>query len=448
MKNCKRVLAGIILVMILTSASYADKWNKLNFGDDIALGIAELNKYCLLHDLKAEDVFWANGVTQDEIKAGDFIYLPANHVDMLAIWQNKGSWKSSNLVSTQKNKDKTVEKPAPVQEIKTKVEKVETPVKQTGHVTKMEQVPDADLQALLNSVIRQKKTQVEEPEVKVAQVTETKVQEPEKIVASKPVELPTFTPVQQERKIETPEKVISNTARPDKILTSTKKKTKSDSNSKTFSDPIIVLSPNGDSAHGAMRLVISGDKVEVVKLPENAVPRRPSMLDLDHTFGSTPSYLPYYNLTAKPRKDNNFFILSNNYGGKMMWPVNGKVSSYFGQRGKRKHEGIDIPMPAGTPIRAAKSGVVSRTGNNSTIGFRGYGNFALIDHGNGVQSFYAHCSSVAVSQGQRVMQGQVIGFVGNTGRSTANHLHFEVRVNNAKVNPMLYLGGNAQLASR
>ena len=131
-----------------------------------------------------------------------------------------------------------------------------------------------------------------------------------------------------------------------------------------------------------------------------------------------------------------------------MWPVNGKVSSYFGMRGKRKHEGIDIPMPAGTPIRAARNGVVARTGNNSTMGFRGYGNFVLLDHGNGLQSFYAHCSSVAVVQGQRIMQGQVIGYVGSTGRSTANHLHFEVRVNNAKVNPIPYLGGNAQLASR
>ena len=112
------------------------------------------------------------------------------------------------------------------------------------------------------------------------------------------------------------------------------------------------------------------------------------------------------------------------------------------------HEGIDIPMPAGTPIRAAKNGVVSRTGDNSTMGFRGYGNFVLLDHGSGVQSFYAHCSSVAVREGQRIMQGQIVGYVGCTGRSTANHLHFEVRVNNKKVDPMPYLGGKTHFASK
>ena len=195
-----------------------------------------------------------------------------------------------------------------------------------------------------------------------------------------------------------------------------------------------------------MRLLIVGDKVEVVRIPDNAVPKTPSVADLDHVFGTTPSYLPYYNMTEKPG-NKNYTINFRNLSGKMMWPVEGKVSSYFGQRGGRKHEGIDIPMPEGTPIRAARNGIVARTGNNSTMGFRGYGNFVLLDHGNGLQSFYAHCSKVAVTQGQRIMQGQIVGYVGCTGRSTANHLHFEVRVNNAKVDPMPYLAGNTHLAS-
>ena len=84
--------------MVLSSAGYADKWNKLTFSEDIALGIAELNKYCLLHDVKVEDVLWANGVVQEELKAGDFVYLPANQIDMLSIWQNKGAWSPTALI--------------------------------------------------------------------------------------------------------------------------------------------------------------------------------------------------------------------------------------------------------------------------------------------------------------------------------------------------------------
>ena len=215
-------------------------------------------------------------------------------------------------------------------------------------------------------------------------------------------------------------------------------------------DPVIILSPNGDASSGPMRLVITGNKVEVVRLPQNAAPKKPSVSDLNNSLGNVPGYVPYYNMIPlRPRNNtlnNSAFIPDLN--GKMLWPIDGKVSSYFGPRGKRKHEGIDICLPGGTPIKAAKNGVVARTGNNSTIGFRGYGNFVLLDHGNGVQSFYAHCSKVAVVPGQRVMQGQVVGYVGSTGRSTGNHLHFEVRVNNVKVNPIPYLGGRTQVASK
>ena len=196
-----------------------------------------------------------------------------------------------------------------------------------------------------------------------------------------------------------------------------------------------------------MRLVISGDKVEVVKLPQNALPKKPSLADIDAPFESSYSYLPYYNLTNRQR-NNNIYTNLYSLNGKMMWPVDGKISSPFGKwRGKHKHEGIDIPMPEGTPIRAARNGVVARTGNNSTIGFRGYGNFVMLDHGGSIKTLYAHCLKVAVVPGQRVMQGQIIAYVGNTGRSTANHLHFEVRVNDVKVNPVPYMAGNTHLAS-
>lgn len=116
-----------------------------------------------------------------------------------------------------------------------------------------------------------------------------------------------------------------------------------------------------------------------------------------------------------------------------IWPVNGVVTSGFGWRWGRMHEGIDIAAPYGTPIRAAAGGTVIFAG-----WMGGYGNLVIIDHGNGLATAYAHQSSIYVGGGS-VAQGQAIGAVGSTGSSTGNHLHFEVRVNGAAVDPMGYL---------
>ncbi|MDR2175123.1 MAG: M23 family metallopeptidase [Synergistaceae bacterium] len=126
--------------------------------------------------------------------------------------------------------------------------------------------------------------------------------------------------------------------------------------------------------------------------------------------------------------------------GKMTWPVSGKITSGFGRRGKRRfHFGIDIPMPKGTPILAARDGVVLDVGTNKNKKYRGYGNTALLDHGNGIVTLYAHCQSVSVKKGQTVKRGDVIGFVGSSGRATTAHVHFEVRKNGKAVNPLPYL---------
>jgi murein DD-endopeptidase MepM/ murein hydrolase activator NlpD len=117
-----------------------------------------------------------------------------------------------------------------------------------------------------------------------------------------------------------------------------------------------------------------------------------------------------------------------------IWPVNGTLTSTFGWRWGRMHEGIDIAAPAGTPIAAAASGVVIHAG---WLG--GYGNLVVIDHGGGIATAYAHQSSIAVGVGQQVSQGQTIGYVGSTGHSTGNHLHFEVRVQGSAVDPLGYL---------
>ncbi len=117
-----------------------------------------------------------------------------------------------------------------------------------------------------------------------------------------------------------------------------------------------------------------------------------------------------------------------------IWPVNGPVTSPFGWRWGRMHEGIDIGVGSGTPIHAAASGRVVYAGWMS-----GYGNLVAIDHGRGISTAYGHQSSVAVSVGQVVSQGQTVGYVGCTGHCFGPHLHFEVRINGAPVDPLGYL---------
>ncbi len=118
----------------------------------------------------------------------------------------------------------------------------------------------------------------------------------------------------------------------------------------------------------------------------------------------------------------------------LIWPVNGPVVSGFGMRWGRMHEGIDIGVGYGTPIHAAASGTVVFSG-----WMGGYGNFVILDHGGGMATAYGHQSSIAVGGGQTVSQGQVIGYVGCTGHCFGPHLHFEVRINGAPVDPLGYL---------
>jgi murein DD-endopeptidase MepM/ murein hydrolase activator NlpD len=116
-----------------------------------------------------------------------------------------------------------------------------------------------------------------------------------------------------------------------------------------------------------------------------------------------------------------------------IWPVSGPITSGFGWRWGRMHEGIDIGAPCGTPIRAAASGTIVYAG-----WMEGYGNITIIDHGGGMATAYGHQSAIYVGGGS-VSQGQTIGAVGSTGHSTGCHLHFEVRVNGTPVDPLNYL---------
>lgn len=123
-----------------------------------------------------------------------------------------------------------------------------------------------------------------------------------------------------------------------------------------------------------------------------------------------------------------------------LWPVVGPITSSFGERqdpfnGEGAfHAGIDISTSFGQPVRATADGVVLTAGLAS-----GYGREVLVDHGHGVQTLYGHLSGFAVSSGEDVRRGQIVGYVGTSGRSTGPHLHYEVRIRNTPVNPHKYL---------
>lgn len=119
--------------------------------------------------------------------------------------------------------------------------------------------------------------------------------------------------------------------------------------------------------------------------------------------------------------------------GKFLWPTNGRITSSFASRGG-SHGAIDIGAPKGTPIAAADSGTVVYAG-----WYYGYGYLVRIDHGNGYETYYGHCSAMFVKSGDTVKRGQHIANVGSTGRSTGPHLHFEVRLGGIRQNPLKYL---------
>jgi murein DD-endopeptidase MepM/ murein hydrolase activator NlpD len=126
-----------------------------------------------------------------------------------------------------------------------------------------------------------------------------------------------------------------------------------------------------------------------------------------------------------------------------LWPVTGPITSSFGARDNpfngdddagEFHPGIDISGPQGTPIHATADGIVTTADQ-----VNGYGRLVVIDHGHGLETRYGHMSGYAVSAGQSVTKGQVIGYIGHSGRATGNHVHYEVRIHNLPVNPHKYL---------
>ncbi|WP_368273997.1 M23 family metallopeptidase, partial [Intestinimonas butyriciproducens] len=124
--------------------------------------------------------------------------------------------------------------------------------------------------------------------------------------------------------------------------------------------------------------------------------------------------------------------------GNYIWPVYGRITSRFGYRSifgsYSYHSGLDIAVPYGTSVKASDGGTVTFAGYKGS-----YGYLVIINHGNGEQTYYGHNSSLLVSAGDKVYQGQTIAKAGSTGRSTGSHCHFEIRINGTAVNPAAYL---------
>lgn len=128
-------------------------------------------------------------------------------------------------------------------------------------------------------------------------------------------------------------------------------------------------------------------------------------------------------------------VYASRAGVSYICPVQGIVSSPFGERGGGFHYGLDIAANEGTPIYAAAAGLVTEAGWKNDA----YGYTIMIDHGNGYETLYAHSCSLVAQVNELVAAGQLIAYVGNTGNSTGPHLHFEIRLNSICVDPDLYL---------
>lgn len=129
---------------------------------------------------------------------------------------------------------------------------------------------------------------------------------------------------------------------------------------------------------------------------------------------------------------------------RLSWPVDGPLSSPFGERDGKRHEGIDLSVPTGTPVHAACDGIVAYAGDR----LRGYGRLVIVQHAPPLVTVYAHNSELEVKEGDRVTRGQELARSGATGHVTAPHVHFEVRRDNRPDDPLKYLPPRAQLQAR
>ncbi len=165
------------------------------------------------------------------------------------------------------------------------------------------------------------------------------------------------------------------------------------------------------------------------------VPGATRVLDVEPApgFGGSPEAMPTAPSAAAPRVDP-AAVRTAPSDGPFVWPLKGVLYGRFGKRGPRHHDGIDIAAPHGTPVVAAADGEVVFVGVQS-----GYGKVVILRHDGGLVTVYAHNSQILVREGARVRQGQPVAEVGQTGRTTGPHLHFEIRQGVKPKDPLLYL---------
>ena len=158
------------------------------------------------------------------------------------------------------------------------------------------------------------------------------------------------------------------------------------------------------------------------------------------TFSESLNDYNFLRKTNFSRYDRNFARLWHTNTMPSIWPVDGQLRGGFGERTDpfsgegAYHTGVDISAPVGTSVRATADGIVSFAERSG-----GYGRLVIIDHGSGVQTYYAHLSRIHVMAGQEIRRGESVGQVGNSGRSTGSHLHYEVRSGDAPLNPYRFM---------
>ena len=166
----------------------------------------------------------------------------------------------------------------------------------------------------------------------------------------------------------------------------------------------------------------------------------PAADSLVPTMRETLAEYSYLRTTNLARRPGNIFSRGDVNVLPNLWPVNGRLMGGYGVRSDpfsgegAMHTGVDISAPQGAPVHATADGIVLHAGWNG-----GYGRCVIIDHGNNYQTWYAHLSRMDVIEGQEIRQGEVLGAVGTTGRSTGSHLHYEVRIGSTPVNPYRFL---------
>lgn len=189
--------------------------------------------------------------------------------------------------------------------------------------------------------------------------------------------------------------------------------------------------------------VKSGTVLKVAPGPGGIIASKTGKGRLSRSAKNTNEEDDHPDLEQEGDGDHRGLFFNNGSGSTMNWPVYGKISSTYGQRGRHFHHGIDIRAKRGTKVYAASSGIVEFSGRQN-----GYGNIVIVKH-NKVKTAYAHLNRLNVSAGQKVAGNTIIGEVGNTGNSSGPHLHFELRtLSDKSMNPYSVLDTKQLLSEK